>query len=405
MVNAVPDSPALRFTVQEREEAVLRFGEASAFVETLPDIRLSFSVAYVDDGTRVQLISDEFTIQQDRDFTAVVTGTLDNPRLILIDNPPIEFADDADQAEIQFVHAATTGPETLEVIINNGAEPAATLGFGEATGIQTLPGGEDSVFTLRAPGDTTNLWSSGSFAFPSANRQLVVILDYFGPGDSSIRMLAAGETGAIRFPEEDLPAAIRLANMIPDRGPLDISVAGNTLAENLSFTGVTDHVQLAPGELAVQATPTGQPGRLVFEGAFQVARGQFQTLTLSGLDTDNSAAVSEDNNRRLPLGATLSVTHASPSANPEGLDVYILAQDESVANRSPDARLEFLDTGTLLTSPGTYDLVLTIAGTDDIVFDAQRIDLSGSGIYKIFVRDTSGGGTPIEVTLEDDFLN
>lgn len=410
MVNAVPDSPALQFTVEEREQATLRFSEASAFTEVLPDVPLDFTVTYFDEGTRVQLITSQFSIQPDGDFTAVVTGTLDSPRLILIDNSPVDFADDTDESEIQFAHAATNGPDTVDLFINEqgvaSEEPHSVLGFGEATAVETLPADVETEFKVRSPGETEDLWSSGPFAFSAATRQLLLLVDYFGPGDSPVRMLAIGQNGARTFPDEDLPAALRVANMIPDRGPLDVTVAGNAVAESLDFTGVTDHVELtSSGELTVRVTPTGQPDTIVFEGDSQVVTGQFQTLTLSGLDTETEVAMSEDNARRLDLGATLSVTHSSPAVADETLDVYLLEQGEEVSDTAPDVALDFLVTGTILLDAGTFDLVVTTSESDDIIFGPQRVDLVRNGIFKVFIHDTAGGGTPVEVTLEDDFVN
>ncbi|MEX2488576.1 MAG: DUF4397 domain-containing protein [Pseudomonadales bacterium] len=405
MVNAVPDSPALRFIVEEREEATLRFGEASQFAGVLPDVPLDFSVTYFDDGTSVQLITDQFAIAPDGDFTAVVTGTLDSPRLILIDNSPVDFADDTNESEIQFAHAAANGPDSVDIFVSEQSEPNSVLGFGEATAVQTLSANVEAEINVHSPGETEALWSSGPFAFSAATRQLLLLVDYFGPGDTPVRMLAIGQNGARPFPEEDLPAALRVANMIPDRGPLDVTVDSNLVAENIDFTDVTDHIELTSGELPIRVTPTGQPDTIVFEGDSEVVTGQFQTLTVAGLDTDTEVSVSEDNARRLSLGATISVSHSSPGVEDETLDVYLLEQGQEVTDTRPDLSLNFLVTGTVLVDPGSFDLVVTTSGTDDIIFGPQRIDLVRNGIFKVFIHDTPGGGTPVQITLGDDFVN
>ena len=60
--------------------------------------------------------------------------------------------------------------------------------------------------------------------------------------------------------------------------------------------------------------------------------------------------------------------------------------------------------GTVRFDPGPYDIVLTRAGTDNVVFGPRTVDLAGNGIYTIVATGTSTL-TAADAVLLDDFAN
>ncbi|NIQ93175.1 MAG: hypothetical protein GWN87_02380, partial [Desulfuromonadales bacterium] len=81
----------------------------------------------------------------------------------------------------------------------------------------------------------------------------------------------------------------------------------------------------------------------------------------------------------------------------------LLEPGDTVSDQSANARLFYLDTISLSFIGGARDLVLTPAGTEEIAFGPQRLDLTNGNLYQLFITDSAGGGLPIEVVLEDDF--
>ncbi len=54
-------------------------------------------------------------------------------------------------------------------------------------------------------------------------------------------------------------------------------------------------------------------------------------------------------------------------------------------------------------SEGTYDLVLTTAGTNTIVFGPEQISVNNNSLYRIYFTDSAGGGEPVLTLPGDEF--
>ena len=52
---------------------------------------------------------------------------------------------------------------------------------------------------------------------------------------------------------------------------------------------------------------------------------------------------------------------------------------------------------------GTYDLIVTNAGTKEVVFGPLALELQNDRIYRFHLTDATGGGLPMQIVLEDDF--
>lgn len=402
VVHAVSDAPVLQFIVDERPEANLRFSETSGFINTLPELPIEVRVVYFVDRQPVTVASTEITIKQNHDVTVIAAGTLDNPRLITTDNGLPEFDPEATTAEIQFVHGATKAPDALN--FSTDQTDALTLSFGDTTELIDIPADTTTGFDVSDANDTS-LWSA-SATMTASTRSLLLLIDYFGPGNGTVRLARISEGGTGNF-ASDHPSAIRIANMLPDRGPVDVMFGTTVLAQAISFGETGEFVNIPAGQHDVRVTLSGQPENAIYDDAYLISAGLFQTLTVTGLGENISSRLSPDDFRQVPIRLTLNVTHAAPSANPDSstasLDFYLLEQGDTVDSRLPNAALSLLSTSTVFVLEGTYDMVITAQGTEDILFGPQRVDLVNDNLYRIFLTDTPGGGTPIQVVLEDDF--
>ncbi|HEX6995819.1 MAG TPA: hypothetical protein VF339_16930 [Gammaproteobacteria bacterium] len=93
------------------------------------------------------------------------------------------------------------------------------------------------------------------------------------------------------------------------------------------------------------------------------------------------------------------------NAASDRLDFFVVRSGSNINTLSPTAQLgAAATTGLVDFDPERYDIVLTRAGTDDVVFGPQTVDLAGSGIYTIIATDT-GNLTSVDALLLDDFAN
>lgn len=416
VVNLMPDSPALAILIDDQPFRAgvqrlppLNFGSSLPFVQVLPQITLRFSIQYSLDNEAVPLITDApLFIDIDHDATVLLAGTLDNPAMVTIDNPPLTETGDEDSLELQFAHVATSTDVPVDITLVQGTETVQqfTLDFSEFTDrIDFAPGDYEIIVTENGTGN--ELWRSGTFSLSAAVRGLVVLADYFGPGANSVRMLTVGEQLTTTFASEQLPAALRIANMTPDQGPLDIYLNDALFAENVAFTDVTAYLDAPLGNVDISVTPFGDPAsQLSLTEDQRITSGNFHTLAITGLAETSNAQIYLDDARRVPVRALFNVTNASLSSG--SLDVYIAEPGTTPADVSPTTQVSQVpltnSSKGIRLQAGIYDLYLTTTGEDeDVLYGPQRIDIAGGGIYSIFIADSAGGGEPLQVIFTDDF--
>lgn len=416
VVNLIPDSPALAILIDDqpfrntdfRPLPRLNFGSSLPFVEVLPQITLRFSAQYSAANQPVPVITDvPLFVDIDHDATVLMAGTLDDPVTVIIDNPPLAETGDEDSLELQFAHVAANTGTPVDITLVQGTQTVQqfTLEFGDFTDrFDVAPGDYEIVVTDNATGD--EFWRSGDFSLAAGVRGLVVLADYFGPGDTSVRMLTVGENLTATFASERLPAALRVANMMPDKGPLDVYLNDALFAENVAFTNVTEYMSAPVGETDVSVRPYGDTStELLLEESQFISSGNFHTLVVTGFADTNSAQVYLDDARRVPTRVLLNATNASPTAG--SLDIYVVDPDTSIEDAvriTSIAQVPLQDSSqSLYLQEGTYDLYLTTASTTDVVYGPQRIDIANGGIYSLYMTDSGGGGESLQVIFGDDF--
>lgn len=412
IVNAVSDSPQLNISVNERAVESVSFPGSSQFSEVLPELSLRFTAQYVANEQVNSLFSNEpVFVNVDHDHTVVLTGTIANPRLIQIDNPPLSETATDGELELQFMHAAPGLDQSVEVTLTSGGDVVQSemLNFADVSSRLKVPAGTYEIEVRDSDTDLL-LWESGEFNVNSQTRGLIVLIDYFGPSGPSangVRMIIAGEGIAISFNEEVLPASIRYANMTPDQGPLDIYFNDTLVQGALAFVDVTEYSDIAVGSVDVKVTPAGEPATVISEAeSLNIGAGSFHTLALAGLGDTNNVQLFVDDRRRISVRGFLSFTNTAPSFSV--VDVYVMDPGTSVDDRNPTiGTLTQLgnasSTRRVALDAGSYDVVVTDGGTKTVVLGPQRIDVEVGGLYSVFLTDTAGGGEPLEFVFGDDF--
>ena len=154
---------------------------------------------------------------------------------------------------------------------------------------------------------------------------------------------------ATNFPNEALPVAFRVANMIADIPSADLyvgPVAGTPTFSAVAYGSVAALKQLPAGTLTCTATVAGAPATVLFTGTVTLAPGKSTTDT-------NAVVVNQ------PL---LSIAGAIAAA-------------------------------------GSYDLVFTATATTGPIAGPDPITIDNGGIYTIYVIDAPGGGAPYHIVV------
>jgi hypothetical protein len=115
-------------------------------------------------------------------------------------------------------------------------------------------------------------------------------------------------------------------------------------------------------------------------------------------------ALFPEDNRAIPSRMVISGVSASPSA-PAQLDYYLLESGQTLDDINPRSfNNSLLSTSSFIALPGAYDLVITESGAKTALAGPLPINITNNAIYRFFVTDAPGGGTPSQVIFTDDFL-
>ncbi|MFT4719398.1 MAG: hypothetical protein ACI9SB_000563 [Candidatus Azotimanducaceae bacterium] len=418
VVNTIPEAPQLANLIQGNNQATLNFSDSSPFFSILPSLSREYRVLYSVDGETLTLLSRDLTVGINDQRSLILAGTLDSPVVIDILNAPLTTNTD-DFVELTIVHAANNYPAEVGFILvkdgNFGAATTSLLGqFTPSLTLNPALGTGYELFAVStlpaagaAPADANILWRSGLFDFPANARPLLVLMDYFGPGGQTVKVNSISPQGTLSFALENTPTAVRVVNTIPDQGPIDVYLNDELFLANPAFGVVNDYkITDLSGVGTFKITPAGDPATVLLEIAPTVSQGLFYSLAISGLASDASYAMAlfPEDNRAIPSRMIISGVSASPSA-PALLDYYLLESGQTLDGINP---LSFnnsrLSTSSFIALPGAYDLVITESGAKTALAGPLPINITNNAIYRFFVTDAPGGGTPPQVVFTDDFL-
>jgi hypothetical protein len=180
----------------------------------------------------------------------------------------------------------------------------------------------------------------------------------------------------------DEPAQVRVAHASPDAPAVDVYINGDAVLTDIEFFTVSDYLELPAGEYSIQVTAAG--GSLddtVIDATVTVESGMAYTIAATGLLENIGATVLVDDLSEIAEGDTrVTVYHFSPDA--PAVDVKLANGDILIEN------LAFQSSATLDVPAGTYDIVVTPSGADDVVMDLSGTSLEAGVIYSVFAINT-----------------
>ena len=136
-INAIPTSEELSFLIEERVISTASYAAATSSVR-YDDLEYTFNidVAYAGETSARRIASQFLDVQADRDYTFLVSGTLDDPAITLWEGDERSF-DDADTVfQARFAHTAASLGALDYYFADASVAPVlgdqvATLSFGE----------------------------------------------------------------------------------------------------------------------------------------------------------------------------------------------------------------------------------------------------------------------------------
>jgi hypothetical protein len=189
-------------------------------------------------------------------------------------------------------------------------------------------------------------------------------------------------------------AKVRVVHASPDAPAVDVWVDGNRALSNVPFFTASDYLDLPAGPHDIKVTPAGDANTAVIDAkGVTVEAGKAYTIAAVGKVAEIKPAVLADNLAAPASGkAHVRVVHASPDA--PAVDIKVKGGPTLIAN------LAFpTDSGYSPVDAGTYDLVVTPAGSETVALDLAGTKLEAGKIYDIFAVGLLNGEPTLRVEV------
>lgn len=349
-------------------------------------------------------------LAEDERVTVVAAGDVANIAPIVLRDTAPEVADDS--VRLRVLHAASSAPAVDVYVTAPGAvldAPTGTFSFGDTLTPQPLevPAGQYQIRVAVPGSPPTVVYDSGPIDLPGGTSLVVAAVTNTGPGAAPISLLASTGAAVLEFPDVATPSAVRVIHASPDAPNVDVVANDDFLNRpvvDLQFGTATDYLELAPGPLNAKVVPTGLDAPVVIDADLDLAQGESYSVYAAGPLAAIEPLVLVEDVRRVATEARLRLVHASPSAG--DVDIYVTpggTGGDLTGVEPAFTAVPFLaDTGSVSLAPGSYDVVVTAAGTQVPAIGPVTLTLAGSGIYGAAAIDQVNGGVPPQLILLDD---
>ncbi|WP_435317462.1 DUF4397 domain-containing protein [Haloarchaeobius sp. TZWSO28] len=169
---------------------------------------------------------------------------------------------------------------------------------------------------------------------------------------------------------------VRIGHCSPDAPAVDVFVDGEKVASDVSFTDVSDYMEVPAGSHDVKICPAGKPEQPVIEKSFELeADHEFTVLAIGDL-ADIDTLVLNDKNEEKENAGRVRFVHAAPDAG--NVDVAFdgarLFADMPFGKAGAYASVD----------AGSYELQVMPAGEDEPVLKVPNITVEAGKTYTAF---------------------
>ena len=195
---------------------------------------------------------------------------------------------------------------------------------------------------------------------------------------------------------------LRVINLSPDAGPVDLFDDGGPLFENVTYATASPYARLDSERHEIELTQSGSFTTFLDENKSFSADDEY-TIFLFDFAGDAEAKFNVDNNNRPSSGRTkLRFVHGAPSLR--DVDVYITLPGERVEDTTPTFTDErFREISDYVESTGgDYRIRVTNSETFEVIADSGVFHTEGGQIFTVTLVDMEGGGEPYSIAIFTD---
>jgi hypothetical protein len=375
-LNAIPESPEFRVLIEERllGNATYKSVTPTSVYDDL-DYTFNFEVILAGDATRTRVASQFIGVQDNTDYTMVISGALDAPDITVWEADRRDWTGSETVFEGRAAHLSTALGQ-VDIYIADAATPPvlgaqfATLDVGEVSLPLDFETGEYVMTITPAGDDTTILFVSDPVTISAQTQYMFTVFDADGNdlAPISVRLFSLGLGGTGALVDSRFPPQIRFIHASLNFGDADIYIEEELttpIVTDHMFTNITPFIDVTSGTLPVTYTPPGNTGTTLIdvdESIIAGTRSDFYVL-LSATDADTRIFTIADRRSISTIGR---VSFMNTVGGRAAVDLYLVPSGEPVDDYAP--LLPGLPRGTspiqLPITPDSYDVYVSSVETE-----------------------------------------
>ncbi|MEO0344771.1 MAG: DUF4397 domain-containing protein [Pseudomonadota bacterium] len=409
-INVLPDTGAVQFQIEAVVLDTPDYLSTTAYFG-YDSLTYDFNFDYASGLTdsTVRLATTELTVVPDTDYTFVLAGTQQAPRIITIDLPEYTTTGDIAVLEAFALNLSFTAGEVDFYIGAPGFDPAAATPLASSVGQERLVSlgniAAEEVQIVVTPAGTpgTELLRSEAATLNGDDRIFVSLVDSAGEVTSSYAALLIGEVGSARLVDDNAPVRSQLAHAAQGEGAVDLYLEpeGGALATpvfaGIAFGDVTALVDIPVADdlatLDLTLTAAGNPGAILEEVAAVFADGQSVVQVVAGSSADDSLLIASLLNSRRPLADSAQLAFYNTITQQEFVDLYLLEEGETFDRETSSTLINNAQFGSNLNQfrapPGNYTFYIVRNEDDVILLGPVVLDIQAGDVRQFITTDSA----------------
>mgnify|MGYP006266164559 CR=1 FL=1 len=412
VLHASPDAPNV--DVLANDSAVLTdvpYQTGSAFLPIRAgENNLKVNAA----GTDTTVIDADLVFERDQRLTVIAVDFLENIAPLLVDEPTETPM--AGMIDLNVVHASpSAGPVDVYLTAPDapltGTSPLS-VDFQDVTEAPLSLAAGDYRIRITVAGDTGVVFDSGPVSIPDGSQWTVVATDSTEAGAPVQLAVLTGDPQQPTVLLSDVtepPAptsAIRAVHASPDAPAVSLEIAGTEVAGPISFGGATDYATVAAGvgiAAAITIDDGGTPVPVLQTTLDLDPDIRYSLIALNEAAALEAVLLADDFPEPAADALTVRVIHGAVGVG--AVDVYVTAPDVALGEAAAPVLEDVSFTAVsdfLELAEGSYQIRVTAAGTQDLLYDSGPIDLTaGSEINLVAIDGTGTGALDVQALFGD----
>ena len=399
-IHAIVEAPELAFLNEEKNIGGVDYRRVLGFQEW-DDLEYNFNFDFASPGQPdpTRLATEFIDVVADMEYTLVITGTIENPSIMMWEEAKREWTDTDTVYELDFVHVSPLLGEVdiyydapdIEPVLGN---EIGTISNGERIPFTEFPEGPYQLIVTAPDDPSTVLFQSTTVIAIPGQRITLVLFDPDPSITASIGINAFFSSGEnSQLADIGSPPQVRTMHVAFGTDNFDGYLNNdleNIVFPNVSFGELSNYVDLAETIAALTLTAVGDTTQIIKEGEITRINNSKRSLILWG--SPDELFIRDIQHSARPVSTYPQIRITNLSSNISMLDLYELeagtAINEDVSPNFSGA-IAGITTNFVVASSGSREFTITLNDEQNPISTPVVLELANGEVVDMVIVDTA----------------